>query len=180
MPPPKALPPFIESWPGLGFVAVLLLTGDLRLAGWTGALLALLVFGWLAWRRCAPDTIALGINLFTLACAPLVEALHLAGLGMFGNLLLDHLQTALLLVVALTGASLTLLTPSGFVGQAGPESLRGSLALVVLALIATLLRALQPFPALPLNAGGVLIGLFLARGWLRGRIAARSGDTPAA
>ncbi|EYD72435.1 hypothetical protein [Limimaricola hongkongensis] len=169
MPPSKPLPPFIESWPGLGFLALWLFTGDLRAAGWTGATLALTVFAALAWRRRAPDGIALGINLFTLLCAPLIETLHLAGLAGPRDWMLGHIPPLLLLSVALTGAGLTLLTPRGLVGRPGPGSRRGSLALVLLALLGALVLAYPPAPALPLNAGVLLFVLFCARGWLAAR-----------
>ncbi|SDE93123.1 hypothetical protein [Limimaricola pyoseonensis] len=169
MPRPKIAARLAESYPGLGFLAVLLLTDDLRLAGWTGAMLALALMLWLGWRGRRPDTIALGLNLFTLLCAPLVETLHLLGHGAQGRLLLDHLRPALLVTVALTGAALTLLTPSGFVGRAGAGSRRGSLALLLLALVAALLLARPPVAELPLNAAAALLGLFLARRWIARR-----------
>ncbi len=103
-----------ENLPGLGFLVLSRATGDLRLAGWIGTVLAAAACCAYAKRIMPPHPVLLGINLFMVAITPLIELLHLSGNGAEANALIGNLDSLVLGSIFVTGVVLTLIGKNGF------------------------------------------------------------------
>lgn len=106
-----------ENLPGLSFLLLLRVHGDLRLAGWVGAILAGCVCFAYAKRVIRPDSILVGINLFMAAITPLIELLYQSGYPDQAQFLVRNIDTLVLCSVLMSGLVLTLWTKTGFLSH---------------------------------------------------------------
>ncbi|WP_116087621.1 hypothetical protein [Tropicimonas sp. IMCC34011] len=128
------LRPLFENAPSLAFFALLRQTGDLRIAGWCGALLAAIVSAAYLSRRLRPHPIVLGINLYLIVITPLAEGMLLLGRDALADSLVAQSQSLVLVAIFATGLVLTLREGGGFVGVPGPDARRRSLILLAVSL----------------------------------------------
>ncbi|MEX0316870.1 MAG: hypothetical protein AB3N21_02900 [Ruegeria sp.] len=103
-----------ENLPGLSFLILSQASGDLRLAGWIGAVLAGFVCATYIKHILDPHPILLGINVFTVGITPLIEGLFLLDMPHQAQWLVQNVDTAVLSSVFLIGLALTLFAPNGF------------------------------------------------------------------
>ncbi|MDT0684241.1 hypothetical protein RM543_16270 [Roseicyclus sp. F158] len=128
------LRPLFENAPSLAFFALLRQTGDLRVAGWCGALLAAIVSAAYLSRRLRPHPIILGINLYLALITPLAEGMLLLGRDALADSLVAQSQSLVLVAIFGAGLVLTLRKGGGFVGVPGPDARRASMILLAVSL----------------------------------------------
>ncbi len=130
----KLLIGVIENAPTIAFLSVLQTTGNLRIAGWTGAFAALIMFLGFARNKISHHPILLGINLYILAVTPFIECVIRLGYPTEAEFLVAHTQVGVLLSVLLVGCCQQLLSKSGFIGVTSePPTLARRLSWVLLA-----------------------------------------------
>ncbi|WP_371171540.1 hypothetical protein [Aliiroseovarius sp. 2305UL8-7] len=105
-----------ENFPSIVFLALVHWSGDLRLAGWAGAILAAVVCTAYTIGRLRPHPVLLGINIYMLVITPTVETIIFLGLSSVADTLIANAQSFVLVAILLTGSTLTLISQRGFIG----------------------------------------------------------------
>lgn len=127
-----------ESLPSVAFLLVWRQSGDLPLAGWCGALLALIAFVVFYAVKSKMNPVLLGVNLHLLLVTPLIVGTFSMGFTDLGVFLAAYAHSAVLLSVFVAGLGLTVFTSRGFIGSAGlPARQKRRLSLVLLAVSAS-------------------------------------------
>ncbi|WP_306145659.1 hypothetical protein [Roseibium sp. MMSF_3412] len=107
-----------ESLPSVAFLLVWRQSGDLELAGWCGASLALMSFVLFHAVKSKMNPVLLGVNLHLLLVTPLIVGTFRLGLTDLGGFLAAYAHSGVLLSVFAAGLCLTVFTKRGFVGSA--------------------------------------------------------------
>ena len=171
----------IENAPSLAFIGIIQLTGDLRVAGGSCAVLAACVLTFFAIRKVPSHPILLGLNLFMLAASPTIETAFVLGFDGVGEFLASHIHVGLTTTVLLAGLVLTVTSARGFIGAsnlARRDNLRLSTILLAVAASGVLWSAVfegQRFLAI----GVPLIALFGTRQFLLAGLTDEKDRTPA-
>ncbi len=105
-----------ENVPTIVFLALLQVTGELRIAGWLGAVAAAATLATFARYRWPCHPILLAINIYILMITPTIEAFLWFGFKSHGDFLIAHTQVGVLLSVFVVGCALTLFTEKKFIG----------------------------------------------------------------
>nr|WP_319383359.1 hypothetical protein [uncultured Roseibium sp.] len=127
-----------EGLPSVAFLLVWRQSGDLELAGWCGALFALISFLLFYRLKSRMNPVLLGVNLHLLLVTPLIVGAFRMGFTDLGALLAAYAHSAVLLSVFVAGLCLTVFTKRGFIGSAGlPSRQRWRYSLVMLAVSAS-------------------------------------------
>lgn len=109
----------LEGLPSVAFLLVWRQSGDLELAGWCGALLALISFVLFFAARSRMNPVLLGINLHLLIVTPLIVGTYRLGFADLGAFLAAYAHSAVLVSVFLAGVFLTIFSERGFIGSKG-------------------------------------------------------------
>lgn len=104
----------LEGLPSIVFILLWRQSGDLELAGWAGAGLALIALAGLRYLRAHMNPVLLGVNFHLLLATPVIWGLFQAGLVETGRLFAAHAHGAVLLTVTVTGLFLSLFSRRGF------------------------------------------------------------------
>ncbi|WP_421984309.1 hypothetical protein [Roseibium sp.] len=127
-----------EGLPSVAFLLVWRQSGDLELAGWCGALFALISFLLFYMVKSKMNPVLLGVNLHLLIVTPLIVGTFQLGFTDLGTLLAAYAHSAVLLSVFVAGLCLTVFTKHGFIGSAGLPALQNRLySLLMLAAAAS-------------------------------------------
>jgi len=104
----------LEYAPSAAFLAALMFSDDLRIAGWSGAGCALLICFAYARRSVSPHSLFLGINLYLLIITPVIEGLYAANFATLASALNEFARPLVFLSIFLTGSVLSLRASTGF------------------------------------------------------------------
>ena len=105
-----------ENTPSIFFLGLLHWVGDLRLAGWSGAIFAAAVCTAYITRTIKPHAILLGINIYMLLITPSIEMLVFLDMNAWADMLIANAQSFVLVAIFLTGCVMTAFTKNGFLG----------------------------------------------------------------
>ncbi|MEM8700817.1 MAG: hypothetical protein AAGF82_03250 [Pseudomonadota bacterium] len=128
----------LEGLPSVAFLLVWRQTGDLELAGWCGAALALISFVLFFAAKSKMNPVLLGVNLHLFLATPLIVGTFRLGFTDLGAFLAAYAHSAVLLSVFVAGLWLTVFTSRGFIGSADmPVNHMRLYSLVMLAVCAS-------------------------------------------
>lgn len=172
----KYLISLFENAPSFTFLVLAHFSDGLRLAGWTSAVLAAIVLGFIIWRRTMPHPILLGLNIFMLLAAPVIESIYHFGSKNLAEFLISHIQVGVMLSVFFVGISFTFFLPCGFLGINGLTNRQNrKLSSLMLAINAGAVIWTIVFEGEQLLAIGIpLAVLFGVRQFLLARVADRN------
>lgn len=162
----------VEAAPLVIFLALSLGGQDSQVAGWVGCgLAAALLFGFVATRQ-PLHPVLLGVNLYLLIAAPVIEAALAAGFAEAGLFLQAHPDQGVLVMILLTGIGMTFLSRQGFLGEPDvPWEIRWRFSLLMLICIGGLIPLslqLRGLPVVPVV--GPIIIMFMLRDYLAGQV----------
>lgn len=167
----------IENIPTISFFALLHLTGDPRIAGWCGSLLAAIVVALYVRNKLKPHSILLGINLYILASTPAIDLLISLDQFWLAEAMIAGAQSGVLIAIFVIGCVLTVTSKSGFVGA--PMETRKPVLLysgiLLLVSLMAIIWSLSIDGTRMLEIGIPLIALFGTRQFLYARLADQQG-----
>ena len=125
---------FAENAPTIAFLFTLQITGELRIAGWVGAVASALTFAAFYRFGLSFHPILLAVNLYLLLVTPVIETVYLLELQALGKIMVANTQVGVLLSIFIVGSFLTVFSQKGFIGVAcDPHSRTLRLSLILLA-----------------------------------------------
>ena len=105
---------FAENTPTIAFLITLQITGELRIAGWVGAIASALTFAAFHRFGLSFHPILLAINLYLLMVTPVIETVYLLELQALGKIMVANTQVGVLLSIFIVGCFLTVFSQKGF------------------------------------------------------------------
>ena len=161
----------LENLPSLLFFAIWRSGVGLEHAAWAAAAASAIVLSALWFRRCAPDSILLGINLHFIATPIAIQLVYNSGNTELAREMIDAAGVAVIGPILLTGILVTIFTRQGFVGAqlATPGSTRIRSVILIVWTSAALVWSLQFMGNQFLSVGLPILSTFLMRAALRRR-----------
>lgn len=120
-----------ELLPSAVFFLTLSASGNIRAAGWLGAISAGAVCASYVAKLLSPHGIMLGINIHLLLFTPAIEFFFATGHSHLAAPLVSHAQALVLVSIFAVGALRTLLTPGGFFGRPKAPKQRSFILLAI-------------------------------------------------